>query len=106
MKRLSRSEMKIVILNFMLAISLENRRKFLSLGKGRLYTDEQKNYVFRKLGNYGVRATAKMLNIPRRTLQRWCRKYDVDVRRCPEWVYGWAERRKRRKAFWARHGDK
>ncbi|OHB52459.1 MAG: hypothetical protein A2Y10_15315 [Planctomycetes bacterium GWF2_41_51] len=104
MKRLSRSEIKILIINFMLAVSIDKRRKFLSFGNGKRYTDTQKNYAFGIIGNSGIRATARILNVSRRTLQRWCRKYNVDVRRCPEWVYEWAERRKRRKAFWARHG--
>jgi hypothetical protein len=106
MKRLSRSEIKILIKNFMLAVSIEKRRKFLSFGNGKRYNNTQKHYAFAAIGNSGVRATARILNIPRRTLQRWCRKYDVGVKRCPEWVYGWSERRKKRKAFWARHGYK
>ena len=78
----------------------EMRAKFESLGQGGHYTDEQKAFAFAFIEESGIRATAKMLKMPRRTLQRWCRKHEVHVKRCPDWVYEWAERRRRRKAFW------
>jgi hypothetical protein len=104
MRRLSRREFKEMILGFMQFVSSMKRREFLSLGSGKRYTDKQKNYAFGILGNSGARATAKRLKIPRRTLQRWCRKKGIYVRRCPDWVYDWAERRRKRQAFWARRG--
>lgn len=82
----------------------EKRAEFESLGQGSHYTDEQKTYAFKLIEESGVRATAKTLKIPRRTLQRWCRKYHVFVKRCPYWVYEWAERRRRRREFWERLG--
>ncbi len=82
----------------------EKRYSFMSLGKGGQYTESQKRYAFELINEYGIRATAKILKIPRRTLQRWCRKNYVWVKRCPNWVYGWANKRRKRKEFWARRG--
>ena len=77
--------------------------EFRGLGnKGRRYTKLQKDYAIDQIDKYGVRATARILCLPRRTLQRWCRKYQIYVRRCPYWVYEWAERRRRGRAFWER----
>ena len=77
---------------------------FESLGQGSHYTSEQKAYAFQLIEQNGIRATAKILRIPRRTLQRWCRESHVFVKRCPYWVYDWAERRRKRRAFWQRRG--
>jgi len=52
---------------------------FQSLGQGNKYTDEQKALAFELIDEYGIRATTKILGVPRRTLQRWCRKNNVDV---------------------------
>ena len=82
----------------------DKRYHFLDLGKGGQYTEAQKRYAFELISEYGVRATARILKIPRRTLQRWCRKYNIYVRLCPSWVREWAERRRKRKEFWARRG--
>jgi len=82
----------------------EKRFEFEALGCGGQYTDDQRAYAFELIQEKGVRSTARTLKVPRRTLQRWCRRYGVYVRRCPGWVYGWAERRRRRKEFWARRG--
>ena|GEM_PF-2737364 len=71
----------------------EMRAEFLSLGNGGHYTNLQKEYAFRTIQEYGIRATSRILSVPRRTLQRWCRLYNVYVKRCPAWVYEWAERR-------------
>lgn len=89
-------------------IELQNeeiRLQFHALGKGqRNYTNEQKEYTLSQLDEYGVRATSRILEIPRRTIQRWCRRYGKRVRRCPTWVYEWAERRNKRREFWERRG--
>jgi hypothetical protein len=82
----------------------EKRAWFESLGQGYRYNDEQKVYAFELIEEHGVRATARILNIPRRTLQRWCRKHHVFVKRCPSWVHGWAERRRKRRESWRRRG--
>ena len=82
----------------------KKQAEFESLGRGGHYTSEQKAYAFQVIEESGIRATAKILKIPRRTLQRWCREYGVPVKRCPYWVYDWAERRRKRREFWERRG--
>ena len=82
----------------------EKRYDFLDLGNKGQYTESQKRYAFELISEYGIRATARILQIPRRTLQRWCREHNVFVKRCPYWVYEWAERRRKRKEFWVRRG--
>lgn len=82
----------------------EKRAHFEYLGNGGRYTDKQKGYAFDLIAESGIRATTKILKIPRRTLQRWCRRHGVFVNRCPSWVYEWAERRKKRRLFWQRRG--
>ncbi|MCX5635445.1 MAG: hypothetical protein NTW55_06385 [Planctomycetota bacterium] len=82
----------------------DKQSEFLSLGNDGQYSQEQKEYAFSQINEYGIRATARILQIPRRTLQRWCKKDGVWVKRCPDWVYEWAERRRKRKEFWARRG--
>ena len=82
----------------------EQKDYFDCLGRKGHYAYEQKKYAFEKINEYGVRATSRILQIPRRTLQRWCRVYGILVKRCPYWVYEWAERRKKRRMFWAKRG--
>ena len=82
----------------------EKRDEFESLGDGGQYTDNQRSYAFELIDQSGVRATARILRVPRRTLQRWCKRYGVFVKRCPSWVYGWAERRRKKREFWCRKG--
>ena len=80
------------------------RETFYCLGHGRPYTQDQKDFAFDLIADAGIRATARILAIPRRTLQRWCRQQGVHVRRCPGWVRDWAQRRRQRKEFWQRRG--
>jgi len=82
----------------------EMLQEFKAMGVGWRYTEEQKGYAFKQIAIYGVRATSRILKMPRRTLQRWCRKYGISIKRCPDWVYEWAERRKKRRKFWSRKG--
>jgi hypothetical protein len=82
----------------------EVRWDFQAMGDSGHYSERQKDYAFKLIDEYGVRATARILQMPRRTLQRWCRKYGVYVRRCPYWVNGWAQRRRKNREFWARRG--
>jgi len=83
----------------------ETQMHFALLGKGKWnYTNKQKNYALSLIDTYGVRATARILQIPRRTIQRWCHLYGKQVNRCPLWVYDWAERRRKRREFWQRRG--
>jgi len=83
----------------------EKRDQFHYHGKGkRNYTNKQKNCALSLIDTYGVRATARILQMPRRTIQRWCREYGKRVKRCPLWVFDWAERRRKRREFWERRG--
>lgn len=80
------------------------RVEFRAMGEGFRYTEEQKNFAFNLIDEYGIRATARILEMPRRTLQRWCQQYGVKVKHCPVWVFEWAERRRKRREFWQRKG--
>ena len=82
----------------------EKRIEFEALGNDGQYTDSQKNYAFELIAESGIRATARILEVPQRTLQRWCRQHSIFVRRCPSWVYGWTERNRKRREFWCRKG--
>lgn len=83
----------------------EMRFRFRWLGKpGRVYTESQKEYALSQVNIYGVRATSRILELPRRTIQRWCRQDGKLVKRCPSWVYDWAERKRKRREFWERRG--
>ena len=82
----------------------EMKEDFISLGRGGHYTGKQKRYAIGLIDEYGIRATARILLLPRRTLQRWCRLYNINVKRCPAWVYEWAEKRRRKREFWERRG--
>jgi len=104
MRKPNRMEMREIIQEGIEEINEEKRGWFEALGEGWRYTQRQKEYAFELIREYGLRATARILHLPRRTLQRWCRQYRVYVKRCPDWVYGWAERRRRRQEFWARRG--
>lgn len=80
------------------------RLDFEAMGIGGRYCEKQKEYALKLIDEYGVRAVARILDLPRRTLQRWCREHSKYVRRCPEWVYSWAARRQKRREFWMRRG--
>jgi hypothetical protein len=84
----------------------ETRIQFRILGKRgkHNYTARQKEFALSLIDTYGIRATSRILEIPRRTIQRWCRQYNKKVPRCPLWVYERAERRRRRREFWQRRG--
>jgi hypothetical protein len=66
------------------------------------YSQEQKEYAIEKTKTIGVRATSRLLHIPRRTIQRWLRAEEITVKRCPDWVYDWAYWRKKRQQKWQR----
>jgi len=78
------------------------RMEFYSLGSGGRYSREQKSYVVDKAQEIGVRATARLLRIPRRTIQRWLREKGIEVKRCPDWVYQWAYWRRKSREKWER----
>jgi hypothetical protein len=82
----------------------EMSEKFEAMGTGGRYNQEQKDYALGLIDEYGVRATARILQLPRRTLQRWCHSERKHVRRCPDWVYSWAAKRVRKREFWSKKG--
>jgi len=83
----------------------DKRCHFESLQEGRhYYSNEQKELALSEIDISGIRATSRILGIPRRTLQRWCRTYGKRVKRCPYWVYTWAKRRRKRREFWEMKG--
>ena len=95
---------RVAIIQAQQAFYDEMRCEFEAMGTARPYCQQQRDYAFKLIDEYGVRATARILQIPRRTLQRWCRQQYKHVRRCPDWVYDWAAKRQKRRAFWARPG--
>jgi len=103
MSRLDKLSTKALI---RLWIEADNRKKLLyfqSLNpKGGHYTREQKEYAIEKAKSIGVRATSRLLHLPRRTIQRWLRSYGITVKRCPSWVYDWAYWRGKRREKWER----
>jgi hypothetical protein len=87
-------------------IEAENRKQlsyFQRLNpKGGHYTQEQKEYAIEKAKSIGVRATSRLFNLPRRTIQRWLREKGITVKRCPDWVYDWTYWRRKRREKWER----
>ena len=77
----------------------EKRELFRSLGDGGRYSEKQKRFTFELIDEHGIRVTARILEMPRRTLQRWCRQHAIYVKRCPSWVFEWAERRRKKRRF-------
>jgi len=101
MSRLDKLSTKSLI---RLWIEAENRKQlfyFNSLNPdGGQYSSKQKEYAIEKAVTIGVRATSRLLHVPRRTVQRWLRSEGLTVKRCPDWVYDWAYwRKKRRERF-------
>jgi DNA invertase Pin-like site-specific DNA recombinase len=95
---------RAMILQAQQAFHDEMRMEFEAMGESGRYCQQQKDYALKLIDEYGVRAVARILGIPRRTLQRWCRKHFKHVQRCPDWVYSWAAKRQNRREFWARRG--
>jgi hypothetical protein len=95
---------KALILAF-IREGIENRRaEFACPGNGGRYTQAQKEFALKLARQDGMRAAARILDLPRRTLQRWRREQGVYIPRCPCWVYEWAARRRKRREFWRRKG--
>jgi len=95
---------KATILRAQQVIYDEMREEFEAMGMGGRYCQQQKDHALDLIDDYGVRAVARILGVPRRTLQRWCREQFKYVKRCPDWVYSWAAKRRKRREFWARRG--
>jgi hypothetical protein len=51
---------------------------FFCLGNGGHYTSSQKEYAFQTIQEYRIRAMSRILSVPHRTLQRWCRQCGAD----------------------------
>lgn len=68
------------------------------------YSPQQQKYALEKCLEIGIRATARLINVNRRTLQIWCRYYDICIPRYPEWMESWADRKRRRRDFWRLRG--
>ena len=98
-----RATEKQLALDMIEMCSKEKRLDFEYMGNGGWYTAQQKEYAFDLIGEYGIRATSRILQMPRRTLQRWCNKGHIFVKRCPDWVYDWAKRRRKRREFWIKN---
>lgn len=101
---MSKLETRVLIRMFIEEEIHEKRAQFNALGPGRgPYTADQKDYAVHKALSIGVRATSRLLHVPRRTVQKWLRVKGITVKRCPDWVYDWAYWRRRRiekRRFW------
>ena len=83
----------------------EKRSHFSSLGyeeQGLRYHADQRAYAVKLAQEVGVRATARILGLHRKTIQRWLRAAGVWVKPCPDWVYDWAYWRRKRREKWER----
>jgi len=88
---MSKLEIRELIRASIVEEELNKREEFRTLGSGKKrYTEEQKEYAINKAQEIGVRATARLLQLPRKTIQRWLRAKGARVKRCPDWVYDWA----------------
>jgi len=96
---MSRLGARLAIIQAQQQVYEQMRWEFQGLGSSSRYSDQQKRYALRLIDDLGVRATARVLQIPRMTLQRWCRAEGWYVKRCPDWVYEWAAKRRRRRGF-------
>jgi len=82
--------MRAMIIQAQQAIYDQMRAEFEGMGTGGRYCRQQKEYALKLIDDYGVRAVARILGMPRRTCQRWCREQGKHVKRSPDWVYSWA----------------
>lgn len=100
---MSKTDTRMLIRAFIEGENENKRAEFHSLGaaKGR-HTDAQKVYAIETAQEMGVRATARLLNLHRKTVQRWLRAGGIQVKRCPDWVRDWAYWRRKRREKWER----
>jgi hypothetical protein len=68
------------------------------------YSPEQQVYALNKCQEHGIRATSRLLGVSRRTLQRWCRRYNISIPRYPPWMDDWIARKIRKRDFWSLRG--
>jgi DNA invertase Pin-like site-specific DNA recombinase len=100
-----KQDTKNLIRAFIEELNEEKRFDFRFLGyrkKKHRYTQKQKDFAIRLAQEKGVRATAKILGLHRKTIQRWLRAEGIWVKRCPDWVYEWAYWRRKRNEKWER----
>jgi transposase-like protein len=81
----------------------ELRNDWLDLADGHAgrYSAAQRRRALELVREHGVSATARILRVGRRTLQRWSREAG-QVNGVPGWVRPWAERRRRERERMAR----
>ncbi len=97
MNRLDKLSTKALIRLWIVAENHKQLFYFNSLNPdGGHYTKEQKVYAIEKAKSIGVRATSRLLYVPRRTIKRWLRAKGIRVKRCPDWIYDWAYWRRKR----------
>ena len=100
---MSKLEIRELIRASLVEDELNKREEFRALGSGKKrYAEEQKEYAINKAQEIGVRATARLLQLSRKTIQRWLRAKGTRVKRCPDWVYDWAYWRRKRWEKWGR----
>lgn len=100
---MSKLEIRELIRASIIEEKLNKREEFRALGSGKKrYTEKQKEYAINKAQKIGVRATARLLQLSRKTIQRWLRAKGIRVKRCPDWVYNWAYWRRKRREKWER----
>ena len=81
------------------------REEFRALGyirKKNRYSRRQKDYARNVVEEKGVRATARILGLHRKTIQRWLRAQGIFVKRCPDWLWDWVYYRQKRNEKWER----
>ena len=96
---------KNAIRAFIEDLNEEKRSEFRVLGyrkKKRRYTQKQKNYAIALAQEKGVRASAKVLRLHRKTIQRWLRAKGIWVKRYPDWLLDWVYWRNKRREKWER----
>jgi len=103
MNRLDKLSTRALIRLWIETENLKQLHYFQSLNPKRgHYTQEQKEYAFEKAAIIGVRATSRLLHVPRRTIQRWVKEKGVTVKRCPDWIYEWAYWKRKQREKWER----
>ena len=98
---MSKHEIKALIEQF----NEEKRFCFAALGyerKGLRFHPDQRAYAVRMAQESGVRGTARILRLHRKTIQRWLRAEGIWVQDCPDWVHDWAYWRRKRREKWER----
>jgi len=102
---MSRLSTRLQIKALIEQINAEKLAEFRALGyrkKKNRYTRRQKDYAINVAEEKGVRATARILGLHRKTIQRWLRAQGIFVKRCPDWLWDWVYYRQKRNEKWER----